>query len=62
MGLIDAVVFSGGEPTMDPGLPMIDWVGLDTKALNATASPEYPSAGLIDDVAALFPAFTLRRH
>lgn len=62
-GLIDAVVFSGGEPTMDPGLinavnavrelnftvglhsagthperlrqvlPLIDWIGLDIKAL-----------------------------
>lgn len=61
-GLIDAVVFSGGEPTMDPGLeaamrdvrglgfqiglhsggthprrlrrilPLVDWVGLDIKA------------------------------
>ncbi|MBB5216025.1 anaerobic ribonucleoside-triphosphate reductase activating protein [Parapusillimonas granuli] len=61
-GLIDAVVFSGGEPTMDPGLepairevrglgflvglhsggthparlrevlPLLDWVGLDIKA------------------------------
>jgi pyruvate formate lyase activating enzyme len=169
VGLIDAVVFSGGEPTMDPGLPeairqaralgfkiglhsggthperlksvlpILDWVGLDIKAgfadyaritqvsgsgvpalssleailasgvdyecrstihaallpeqevkemaqalagmkvrnyalqvfrsqgcgnqvLNATASPEYPSTGLIDYVAALFPTFTLRRH
>lgn len=63
VGLIDAVVFSGGEPTMDPALaeamrdvrqlgfavglhtagmyprrlaevlPLVDWVGLDIKAL-----------------------------
>lgn len=65
MGLIDAVVFSGGEPTMDPGLeaamrevresgfqiglhsggthpkrlrqvlPLVDWIGLDIKATSA---------------------------
>ncbi|MFW7341111.1 anaerobic ribonucleoside-triphosphate reductase activating protein [Pollutimonas sp. H1-120] len=169
VGLIDAVVFSGGEPTMDPSLPeairearalgfkiglhtggthpqrltevlpMLDWVGLDIKAgfadyaritkvagsgapalaslqavlasgidyecrstahaallpeheikkmaraladmkvrsyalqafrsqgcedqaLNAATQPDYPGAALIEDVAALFPVFTLRRH
>ncbi len=43
-GLLDAVVFSGGEPTLDPALPAaldavralgfrtLDWVGLDIKA------------------------------
>lgn len=169
VGLIDAVVFSGGEPTMDPALPdairearalrfkiglhsggthpqrlaevlpMLDWVGLDIKAgfadyaritrvagsgtpalaslqailasgidyecrstahaallpeqeikkmarvladmkvrryalqvfrnqgcndqaLNTVAQPDYPSAALIESVAAMFPAFTLRRH
>ena len=67
VGLLDAVVFSGGEPTMDPALaeavrevrqlgftvglhtagmytqrlievlPLVDWVGLDIKAL----APDY---------------------
>jgi anaerobic ribonucleoside-triphosphate reductase activating protein len=166
--LLDAVVFSGGEPTMDPALPeaitavrelgfkiglhcagiypqrlteilsLLDWIGLDIKApfddyekitgvagsgrqalacaeavlasgvsyefrttvhasllseaellalastlaamgvrnyalqafrtqgcasgeLNARAKPGYPSAQLVNQVAALFPAFTLRR-
>lgn len=74
-GLLDAVVFSGGEPTLDPGLPqaiadvralgfavglhsagmypralravlpLLDWVGLDVKAL-----PEhYPAVTQVRD-------------
>ena len=78
VGLLDAVVFSGGEPTLDPALPqaiaavramgfsvglhsagmypralravlpLLDWVGLDVKAL-----PEhYPTVTQVRDSAA----------
>lgn len=75
VGLLDAVVFSGGEPTLDPALPqaiaavralgfavglhsagmypralravlpLLDWVGLDVKAL----LEHYPAVTLVRD-------------